>query len=68
MSAIMKIIDSFRRQITLGKENNLLGDRALEEYNQLIKKIDEQHEIIQIQYNELTYIKEALSTLKKFAL
>ena len=67
MSAIIKIIDSFRGQSTLGKANNELGDKALEEYNQMLQTINDQDKLIQKQYDRLIYIQEALSTLKNYA-
>lgn len=62
MSALMKVIDSFRGQRIL-EESWSLGDKALEEYNQLLLKQDEQYKELELLRGKLNAVVGAVQTL-----
>ena len=62
MSALMKIIDSFRGQRML-EEYWPLGDKALEEYNQLLLTRDEQYKELEFLRGKLNAVVGAVQTL-----
>ena len=62
MSELMKVIDSFRGQRML-EEHWPLGDKALEEYNQLLLKQDEQYKELEFLRSKLKAVVGAVQTL-----
>ena len=62
MSVLIKVIDSFRGQRML-EEYWPLGDRALDEYNQLLSKQDEQYKELEFLRGKLNAVVGAVQTL-----